>query len=405
MAPLVAPLLAIALTLCGPAAAAGQGVPAGSTGDQAAERARFHFGPLALQPRLSIDHVGVDSNPLNRADGSRGDLTATLMPAVQTWFRVGAMRVTSLTSYEVLYLQRTAAQRSTGLGEIVHLEAPLARLRPYAELQRTTSHQRPNSEIDDRVAQTTTAGTVGTAIRIGPRLELDLHAREGRVAFGDPADALTLADALDRQSTTLGVDGRYALTPLTTFVVRTERTRDKFAHDVLRDAAAVSVQPGVEFKPGALLSGSAFVGFRRFDPDAATLGSYAGLVAAVKLKYTWRDSTRLDVKTSRDVEYSFERETPFYIQTGQALSLTHAVAELWDVVVRGGFDRLAYQRATSTPGPARVDRVRSAGAGIGYHFAGSTRLGFDVTYQQRLSPLAERRYSGYRIGGSFTYGS
>jgi hypothetical protein len=405
MAPRLASVLAIAMAFCGPAAAAGQGVPAGSTGDQAAERARFHVGPLALQPRLSIDHVGVDSNPLNRADGSRGDLTATLMPAVQTWFRVGAMRVTNVTSYEILYLQRTAAQRSTGLGEIVHLEAPLTRLRPYAELQHTTSHQRPSTEIDDRVEQTTTAGTAGTAIRLGARLELDLHARESRVAFGDATGALALADALDRRSATMGVDGRYALTPLTTFVVRTERTRDRFAHDVLRDTSAVSVQPGVEFKPGALLSGSAFVGYRRFVPDETALPSYAGLVAAVKLKYTWRDSTRFDARASRDVEYSFERETPFYIQTAQALSVTHAVAELWDVVVRGGVDRMAYRNASPAADERRVDRVRSAGAGVGYHFAGSTRLGFDVTYQQRLSPRADRRYSGYRIGGSFTYGS
>ena len=41
---------------------------------------------------------------------------------------------------------------------------------------------------------------------------------------------------------------------------------------------------------------------------------------------------------------------------------------------------------------------------MGYLLGNSVRVGVDVAYYKRNSPLALREYDGLRVGGSFTYG-
>jgi hypothetical protein len=36
--------------------------------------------------------------------------------------------------------------------------------------------------------------------------------------------------------------------------------------------------------------------------------------------------------------------------------------------------------------------------------SGGVRVGIDLSYDRRVSPVPDRQYSGFRLGGSFIYG-
>ena len=52
----------------------------------------------------------------------------------------------------------------------------------------------------------------------------------------------------------------------------------------------------------------------------------------------------------------------------------------------------------------RTDRVRSYGAGIGYHMGKDLRLGLNIDKSIRSSELLARRYDDVKIGTAITYG-
>jgi hypothetical protein len=88
-----------------------------------------------------------------------------------------------------------------------------------------------------------------------------------------------LKETLDRDTQVLGVTARHRRNGLTTFGLRYENQTVRFPLSPVRDTDSFRVMPGVEVRPRALLNGSAWVGYRRFEPKAAVLPSQAGLVS------------------------------------------------------------------------------------------------------------------------------
>ncbi len=218
-----------------------------------------------------------------------------------------------------------------------------------------------------------------------------------------------LATALNRTEDLANAAVRVSLTPLTTFVLLVGGEHDRFEFSPLRDSDSIRVQPGVELKPYALISGKASVGYRRFNALAAGVPDFTGVVAAVDVSYTLREMTRFAVAFNRDVDYSYEPTSPYYVSTGGTLTLTQAIGTSWDVVARAGRTRLAYQALTELDGPigarsARNDRVFIYSVGAGRHIASDIRVGVAADWIKRSSPIQARTYTGLKIGGSVTYG-
>ena len=62
-------------------------------------------------------------------------------------------------------------------------------------------------------------------------------------------------------------------------------------------------------------------------------------------------------------------------------------------------------RATrSTTGPGRLDHYTTLGGGIGYHLSSDTRVGLNIDYVRRQSPVYSRDFRGLRGGLAVTYG-
>ena len=133
--------------------------------------------------------------------------------------------------------------------------------------------------------------------------------------------------------------------------------------------------PGFEFKPRALVNGSAFVGFRKFTPkDATAFPEFTGLVANLGLSYTLLGATTFGVSYARDVNYSFEPLQPYFLSDSVGASVRQALGRRFDVQVSAGRAVYSYRDLRAGPPPAgapppldaREDTTWNYAASLGY---------------------------------------
>jgi hypothetical protein len=213
----------------------------------------------------------------------------------------------------------------------------------------------------------------------------------------------TLGRRLDRDAATFGLSVRHDVTPLTTWTVEGEQQHDRFVQSPDRDADALRIVTGFEFKPFALISGKAVIGYRRFNTASPAVPDYTGPVASADLGYVLR-ATRVTLRVERDVTYSFEALEPYYLLTNLGFTVTQRLTRGWDAVGRAAGQVLDYKAVGGLTAPERTDRGRQVGGGVGYHVGEIMRLGFDTEFVSRRSPITNRSYDGWRSGLSITYG-
>lgn len=374
-----------------------------------APTAKFRFGPLGLTPKIALRNLGVDTNPLNESEPAERDFTATVEPGVDSIFQIGRGRIVAKTSLEYVHFNKASSERSLNLNQEGRLELVLNRAHPYVLGAYLRTRQRPTPEIDERVQRTTTTSGFGTAVRLGTRLRVDAEGRQSRLEFGEGQYGdEDIADALDRDVEIASFATRFILTPLTTLVVRSEAQRDRFRSSSLRDANSFSLVPGFELKPSALISGSVGVGYRQFNAIDDTVPDFSGVVGRVDAHYIMREATLFGLRAERDLEYSVNDDQPYYVLTEATLTLTQVLGINWYLVGRIGQSSLAYRdfvfEDSTVPSGSRTDRVLTRGGGFGRKLGTDVRVGVDIDHVERRSDISSLRYSGFRFGGSISYG-
>jgi hypothetical protein len=378
--------------------------------------ARVRFGPLALTPGLAVTNVGWDSNVFNTWEDPQGDFTATVTPQTDLWLRMGPLRVVAHGSVGYVYFANYVHERSWNTDDSVKLEAMGTHIRPYMGYSYLNIRERPGYEIDQRVRRIENRMFAGVDMPLTRKTTIGAGFKRTKTDYpeSETFNEVRLRFLLNRWTDVYTVSARYALTPLTTILLDTEYVREKFEFDVVRNSAGFRLLPGVEFKPAALISGKARVGYRQLNFDSPTVPDYRGLVGSVNLGYTLLGTTRLGVELDRDVQFSYEQFEPYYILTGITGTITQRLNITWDLQARAGNQSLAYQSAIlpSTgqgsgqfaPVAGRTDNVVFYGGGVGYRLGPDVRLGFNVDYYTRRSAVQLNQYEGLRVGSSVTYG-
>jgi hypothetical protein len=379
---------------------------------------RFRLGPIRFTPSIELTSVGRDSNVFNEADSPRGDTTAAFGPTVQLWMNPGSTRVTGKFSGQYLYFKQYSTQRAWNTSDEAKWEFPLSRIEPFVGGRYINSRERQGYEIDSRSRRRDAGGSIGTNVLFSGKTKVVLSYERQDVSYDKDETFLgaELAQELNRTEQRTNLQFRYAASPLTTFVIRSEIGRDRFTTVSLRDSDSVRVMPGFELKPLALISGEVFVGYRHLSALDARVPDFTGLVAAVKAKYT-RDATRFEVKVDRDLAYSYAITRPYYALLDAGLTVTQRLGLSWEIVGRGSRQSLAYRLVSSAaatdpsgvlPGTAdnaTTDRGHIFGTGVGYRVGEALRLGLDVNYATRRSEIEGRRdFNGLRVFGSIAYG-
>jgi len=368
--------------------------------------ALIRLGPLAMQPRVRLSNLGIDTNVYNSAAAPTRDVTATLVPSLESVLRAGRTLTTSRTSGEFVYFQKANAQRSLAFSQEGRFDVLLARLTPFLTAAHLNTHQRPNLEIDERIEQTRTGVGGGLGLRLSARTNVTVSHDRQRVQYGSTESAV--ASLLNRRAALTTAALHLELTPLTTLVVRAEAEQDRFERSSLRDSDSVAALAGFDLKPFALISGTAMAGYRRISARNPLMPDFGGLVASVNVSYVMRGTMLVGLTAGRGVEYSIESQEPYYISAGGTVTVRQALGRRWDVVGRFGRNTMAYRGLELPEGlpsvESRRDRHTLYGTGMGLHVGTAMRIGVDVTYEERRSPVAARQYEGYRAGGTVTYG-
>ena len=373
-------------------------------------KVRVRIGPLSLNPTFGLSNAGIDTNIFNAPDqlAPKRDFTMTVTPATDLWLRLGSTWLTGSIKEDLVYYNKYASERSANSRFTAGWLVPLNRLTVKVGTDYLSTRERPGFEIDTR-SQRYEFGYAGSVeIRALSKTFFGLQGSHRNVNYDKGAVFLNsnLQFELNRTTTAGRVTVRHQLTPLTSLTLEVGRDQDRFEFSPLRNSNSTQISVGVKFDPFALIKGSASFGYRDFEPLLPGLPGYQGSTALVDLSYVALGSSKLGLKIARDVQYSYDINQPYYLQTGLVASIAQQIFGPVDVVGRVGAQRLDYQNRVGVVVAAleRADRVHSYGGGIGYHLGRDIRIGFNIDHSNRASAVALRQFNGLTYGTSVTYG-
>jgi hypothetical protein len=363
-----------------------------------------------LNPAIDLTNLGVDTNVFNQPAGQeQDDFTFTLVPRSDVWMKMGPTWLSGNVREDFVWYQTFESERSANTSANVSWIVPLNRLRFSAGTGYLWARERPSYEIDARVPRVETHASGASEIRALARTYFGVQASRRRIDYQNDASFLDIAlqVALNRVSTDVSVSARQELTPLTSISVDVGRLSDRFDVSSLRDSDSTTTGLQVTFDPNAIIKGSARVGYRDFQAKDPTVPSYRGPTVAVDLSYILLGSTKFGIQLSRDVQYSFDINQPYYLQSGLSSTIQQQIFGPVDVIAGLGFYSLAYRDRSGTIVlyPDRVDENRSFNLGAGYHVSPDLRVGVRVEKQWRNTEVAPRQFEGLRIGLALSYGT
>ncbi len=394
-------VLTFALAALAPALAKAQ-----TPTDDPLDTAMIRVGPVGINPSIALRNMGVDDNVFNDPENPKSDFTLTLTPQAEVLFRPRRLHLAYTTSTDYVYYREYASERGTNQASQVRAEFDLGRLQPYAAVGGASTRERYNQEVDARARHHDRTYAAGASLRLASRTTVSGAARRTTVAFdeGSAFRGEDLARAFN--STINAVEGAFGLqlTPLTGISLVVTREQQRFDLDPDRDSDTTRITPTVTFSPGALFSGSAAVGYRRFNGRSPLLSDFSGLVAVVNLSATILGRNRVDTTFSRDLRYSYEQEVPYYLATGGSATLTTLVGGPLDVKITSGLQNLDYRQSGAPEMGASSDLYTSYGGGIGYRLRQRMRLGLDAEWVRRSSDrTTSREFDNRRIFASLTW--
>jgi hypothetical protein len=374
--------------------------------DDPVAAAPVHFGVLAFDPRFALTNLGVDTNVFNSVDDPQSDFTFAFRPGTDMFMRTGRGLLTVSGNVEFVYFNEFETERSINSDVTGRYEFRFNRFRPYASAGWLDTKNRPGYEIDARARHYEADYHAGADLRVASKSTFRVDAQHLDYRFdGDEVfNGQALSEELNRTLRGVELSWRQRLTSLTTWITRTSHETERFEFEDLRNSDSFRLSSGFELARLALIRGRAFVGFRALRPaDGGILPEFTGVTADVDVSYTAPTRTRVGAAVERDIQYSYQDRTPYYVQTGWTATLTQRVIGRWDFQLSGGRDRLAYQAIVAAV-DARTDFIGRFGGGIGYMFGEQMRVSFDVNSYHRSSVIPGNAYGTIRAGVSVNYG-
>jgi len=366
----------------------------------------FKTGALSLKPMFAIKNIGRDNNVFNEAEDPKSDFTMTLAPSAEFGFQPGRLKFTLIAGTEYMYFKQYESERGTNTSASVRLDVDFGVLRPYATFAGVNSKERYNTEIDARARHHDQSYSAGIGLKLFTRTTASAGFKHLRSAFDENETfrGENLAESLDSQTDIIeGLVG-FELTPLTSFEVNVSHEEQRFDHAVERDANSIRVLPTLRFSPMGLLSGSVAIGYRRFTALDPRTPNFSGMIASATTGVTLYERHRLDVTFNRDLTYSYDRVTPYYIATGGSVAWTWLIVQRFDVKASVSRNQMRYH-GQAVPTAATDDTYFAYSAGAGYRPGRNLRLGIAGDWFRRESQTsADRTYENNRIYGTFTWG-
>ena len=371
---------------------------------------RVRIGPLMMNPSISISNLGIDHNVFNDPPDKnpKQDFTVTVTPLSDFWIHLGPTWVTASLNESINWYQKYASERTANNTYKLGWRVPGAHMAFKVDGAYISARERPGFEIDTRAARKETLFTGALDFNALSKSFIGVSASRQQTRFADDAAYLdtSLRTTLNRVDTTVGVNFRHLLTPLTTVTLSASRSLARFDFSPERDTNSTAANLSMAFAPAALLRGGVSIGYDDFTPVDPLLPGFRGLIGSVDLTYVLLGSTRFAVSGGRGVQYSYDLLQPYYVQSRIGGSVAQQIFGPIDVQVRGDVAYLAYRNraGVEVKVPDRTDRVVTYGIGLGLHMGKDLRLSFNVDQNNRDTQVLEHQYEKFLVGTALTYG-
>jgi hypothetical protein len=379
--------------------------PSSAFAQDEAPRPPIAIGAFELWPAITIRSIGVDANVYNEAENPKRDFTATFVPSLQVVVKPPRTHVSVTTASDFVYFRTYTDQRHINRRFSASGEFDLTYIRPFASIDASDTEERPNAEIDERARVRDRRYAAGLRVPLGPLATFSIAARRGTNRYDEGEEFRGVELASELNSERRAIDGTFGLeiTPLTTVGLAVSVEEDRFDRSPLRHSDSVRVTPTIAFAPAGYFSGSASVGWRRFDALDPEVADYSGLTAAGTVGVVISERYHLQTEFGRDVRYSYDAATPTYVWTSGRGTLRTELFGGFDVKIMGGREVMEY-RDLGGDSTAGRDTLVNYGVGIGYNIRENVRVGVDADFLERQSADAPRRYTNNRVFGTLVWG-
>jgi hypothetical protein len=385
---------------------------------------RYRLGPLHLSPRLELRNAGVDTNVLRTRRRTLQDRSVLLRPSVVAFLPVGRrLRLESDGYLDAQYYRRAGSQRSVDFGLDARARLDLGRATLFGGGGGLQVHQRfaPDLEplvapqpfdLDRRLLRQERWGSLGVTLKVsqkitGTAIESGRSYRSASLSV----DGADVRKWLDHNTTTVSLQGRYALTHRTSLVALADVVEDRFLSGTFGGSRVIRSYrylAGAELGRRAWLRGKVLAGFREFPGSASQAApSYRGPVLSVSTELPLFGYARLGAIAERDVQYS---ATPVLVR-GEEHRNTYVLGRYWASLLvalplgftgRGAadFEQARYVLPALVNGASarRVDHFWAAGASLLRRMGHRVRLGGNVSWEQRISNFPDFTYQAVTYG-------
>jgi hypothetical protein len=388
--------------------------PARAQSSGAVEPGTIKIGPLSIKPTFQIKNIGRDNNVFNETVNPKEDFTMTLSPAADFIFQPRRVKLTYTQTADYVYFHTYSSERGTNLASSARVDLDLGVLQPYVGTSGADTRARLNHEIDARARHNDRLYLAGVTANVFTRTSVTAGVRQFTTRYDRTDDCSvtaqtcfrgqSLADSLNSRIEMVEGGVRMALTPLTSVGVQLTKERQIFEVARERDSDTVRIMPTILFSPLGLVNGSVAVGHRKFTARDPATPDFSGLVVAVTSGVTLFDRHRVDVSVNRDLTYSYDRDTPYFV--GNSVNVTWTYALAGPVDFRGSVtrDRMKYE-SSADAAPTQHDNFEEYGIGIGVRVRRRLRVGVQGDFIHRDSQKsADRTYDNHRIYGTLTWG-
>lgn len=407
-------ILSVALS----ASAIAQTAPDGTSGTTIQPPTRrpglFRAGAWYFTPYLNIGTLGIDTNVFYTSTERQADFTASGGPGleiIRPFRTTHRFRLDGGMNY--LWFARTESQRRLNWYGSAALELEGVRTSSSLEGSYVGTYSRPNFEVDRRVQQDTVVGSARFVRRLAARWQLALWGGYRDTTTEDELYLGTnLGETLTEKRYETGTELRRALTVKTQLVGGGEHSWHVFPRLPERDGQSTLAYGGLRTDSSALISGQAVGGYRWFWPQEGSADARGLWYANVNATLNITSRTKLGATFFRDLEYSaFATATTAPSLVNEQLTVFFEKLLTSNVYVRlfaRQIEYVAEDVIITPPGGdpitgTRSDRVREAGAELGYQFRSRVRMGVTAIYTERRSNIETFGIQGLLAGFTITY--
>lgn len=284
--------------------------------ESAMEEARWHLGPVRLQPWIGIRNFGYVDNATGSADNPQSDITITAGAGLKAYLPVGSKTILfarALPEYiwwaDTEYRRQWAGRYSAGA--MVFLN----RVTIEAVGNRTEQQTYINAEVTSPVTNRYDTGTLSFDLRLLQRLSIVAQGTKSNFRV-DASDAeASYYESLERDEQFVSAGLRYTFSETFSLTLGGHRSDVDFLDkDYDRSNTGEGYYGALTFSRRRLAATLNY-SFYNVDPkDASVFAPFDGNTGQANVSYRLTDRVQVGVYGARTLGYSTGQGAPYYIE-------------------------------------------------------------------------------------------